>query len=165
MRIRLVEPEEYAAVGELTVAAYAPFLEGPDDPYQERLHDVADRAATAHVWVAIDDDDDHRVLGSVTEPPPGSPYRELAGVDESEFRMLAVDPRHQGQGVGAGLVDHVLRRARTDGRRTVRLSSLPEMAAAHRLYERCGFRRTPELDWRPLPEVLLIAFTLHLEQP
>lgn len=163
MQVRLATPQEYAAVGDLTVAAYAPFLDGPDDPYQERLRDVADRAASAHVWVAVGGND--AVLGSVTEPPPGSPYRELAGADESEFRMLAVDPRRQGQGVGSTLVDHVLRRAHTEGRRTVRLSSLPEMAAAHRLYERCGFRRTPELDWRPLPSVLLIAFTLDLEQP
>lgn len=165
MQIRLVAPDEYPAVGELTVSAYAPFLEGPDDPYQQRLRDVADRAAQAHVWVAIDDDDDDsQVLGSVTEPPFGSSYRELGGADEGEFRMLAVNPRHQGSGVGTALVEHVLRRARADGRRAVRLSSLPEMAGAHRLYERCGFDRTPDLDWRPVPEVLLIAFSLDLKE-
>ena len=43
------------------------------------------------------------------------------------------------------------------------ISSLPDMSAAHRLYGRLGFRRAPELDWYPVPGVLLIAFRLDLE--
>ena len=43
------------------------------------------------------------------------------------------------------------------------ISSLPDMAAAHRLYARLGFRRDPDLDWHPLPDVLLVAFRLDLE--
>jgi hypothetical protein len=36
------------------------------------------------------------------------------------------------------------------------------MTAAHRLYERSGFRRVPERDWTPTPEVPLLAFRLDL---
>jgi hypothetical protein len=43
------------------------------------------------------------------------------------------------------------------------ISSLPQMAAAHRLYTRLGFRRLPERDWTPVPGVDLIAFTVDLE--
>ena len=65
--------------------------------------------------------------------------------------MLAVAPEPQGQGVGEALAEHCLDRFREDGAVAVVLSTLPEMVAAHRLYERLGFVRTPERDWGPLP--------------
>ena len=37
------------------------------------------------------------------------------------------------------------------GYRAVVLSSQVGQAQAHRLYERIGFRRTPDLDWEPAP--------------
>jgi hypothetical protein len=36
------------------------------------------------------------------------------------------------------------------------------MTAAHRLYERLGFMRAPERDWKPVPEVRLISYELAL---
>ena len=42
------------------------------------------------------------------------------------------------------------------------LSSLPEQEAAHRIYRRLGFRRTPDRDWEPAEGVDLLAFRLDL---
>ena len=42
------------------------------------------------------------------------------------------------------------------------LSSLAEMTAAHRIYERQGFERVPDRDWSPVPGVDLIAFRKEL---
>jgi predicted N-acetyltransferase YhbS len=159
VEVRLARPEEYARVGEITVAAYEPFLLGPDDPYAARLRDAAGRASVADLWVAVDGED---ILGSITDPPAGSSYRELGGADEGEFRMLAVAPEAQGRGVGELLASHVIDRSRAAGHRAVVISSLPQMATAHRLYGRLGFVRVPELDWEPLPGVVLIAFRLEL---
>jgi hypothetical protein len=36
------------------------------------------------------------------------------------------------------------------------------MHAAHRLYERLGFTRLPDRDWEPVPQVLLLAYSLSL---
>ena len=160
MRIRQATPEEYTQVGEATVSAYAPFLLGPDDPYADTLRDAASRAEKAVLWVAVDDDGG--ILGSVTETLPGGAYRELAGDEDGEFRMLSVVAEAQGRGVGEALARHVVERSRAAGHRAVLLSSLPDMAAAHRLYRRLGFERVPDLDWYPLPEVLLIAFRKEL---
>ncbi|MGH3362796.1 MAG: GNAT family N-acetyltransferase, partial [Nocardioides sp.] len=55
-------------------------------------------------------------------------------------------------------VRHVLDTARAAGSRAVAMSSLDEMAAAHRVYERLGFVREPDRDWSPVPGVRLIAF-------
>jgi ribosomal protein S18 acetylase RimI-like enzyme len=159
VEIRLADASEHGAVGELTVAAYSPFTEGPRDPYVDTLRDAAGRAEQADLWVAVEEG---VLIGTVTDPPPGSRYREIGGADEGEFRMLAVAPSAQGRGVGRALVEFLLERYRERGYRGVVLSTLAEMSAAHRVYELLGFRRTPELDWSPLPGVSLIAFRLDL---
>ncbi|WP_310526335.1 GNAT family N-acetyltransferase, partial [Nocardioides sp.] len=129
MQLRRARIEEYAPVGELTVAAYARFTRGPDDPYLDRLRDAAARAGQAELWVATGDD---QLLGTVTSCPPGSPWRELAADDEGEFRMLAVHPDARGQGVGTALARLCEERARAQGATAMVLSSLREMHGAHR---------------------------------
>ncbi len=160
LHLRRCRTEEYDAVGAVTVAAYADFLLGPDDPYRERLLGVARRDSEAEVWVAVDPDG--TVLGNVTVCPPGSPWCELAVAGEGEFRMLAVSPDAQGRGVGRALAELVVERFRVDGARAVVLSSLTQMGGAHRLYERLGFVRSPSRDWSPYPGVQLIAYVLEL---
>jgi ribosomal protein S18 acetylase RimI-like enzyme len=165
MRIRAARPEEYADVGELTARVY---LDGgfvrAGSPYLSTLRDAARRAREAELLVAVDGGG--RLLGSVTFATGGSPYAETAEAPgEAGFRMLVVDPDARGRGVGEALVRAGLDRARELGAATVRLSSQPEMRAAHRLYERLGFRRTPERDWSPLPGVELITYALVLTPP
>ena len=63
--------------------------------------------------------------------------------------MLAVAPAARGRGVGEALATWCVDRARADGCHAVVLSTLPVMHAAHRLYQRLGFVRTPERDWYP----------------
>ena len=46
--------------------------------------------------------------------------------------------------------------------RAVVLSSLAQMAGAHRLYEGLGFVRVPHRDWSPHPGVDLVAYSLEL---
>ncbi len=163
MRLRRATPDDHAAAGAVTVAAYTDFTLGPDDPYLDRLRDAAARDREAELWVATPDDTDE-VLGCVTVCPPGSPWRELARDGEGEFRMLAVAPQARGRGVGEALARLCLDRFRAEGCAAVVLSSLREMAAAHRLYARLGFRRLPERDWSPVPDVHLIAFVIDLQE-
>lgn len=161
MRIRRARSQEYAEIGAVTIAAYDPFLLGAEDGYRERLLDVAGRDLKAEVWVATPDETDE-ILGNVTVCPEGSAWRELAKVDEGEFRMLAVAPSAQGCGVGSALAELVVERFRSARASAVVLSSLPGMHAAHAIYERLGFRRDPDLDWQPMPDVDLIAYRLEL---
>jgi ribosomal protein S18 acetylase RimI-like enzyme len=161
--VRPVHTSELAAVGELTVAAYrADGYLVDDDPYLPALRDTATRAREAEVYVAEVLDAPGVVAGTVTFCPQGSPWCELAAEGEGEFRMLAVDPAFRRRGVAAALVATCFERSRELGYRAVVMSSLPEQETAHRLYGRLGFRRTPELDWSPAPEVRLLAFRLDL---
>jgi ribosomal protein S18 acetylase RimI-like enzyme len=157
LEIRHAAAAEFPALADVCVAAYAPFVAG-DHVYVAELRDVARRAAGAELLVAADDG---RVLGTVTFVPDDGPLGEIAGPDEAEFRMLAVDPAARGRGVGTALLARVLDDSRRHGRAGVVCSSLPQMRAAHRIYERAGFRRAPQRDWSPVPGVDLLAFALR----
>ena len=115
MKLRRATSWDYAIAGELTVEAYAEFTTGPKDPYIAHLRDAATRDREAELWVATPDDRDDLVLGTVTICPIGSPWRELAGEGEGEFRMLAVAPSARGRGIGEALVRLCLDRFRDDG--------------------------------------------------
>jgi ribosomal protein S18 acetylase RimI-like enzyme len=162
MQIRRARPEDLAAVGEVTVTAYAEFTTDESDSYVQHLRDAATREREAELWVATPDDSEE-ILGTVTITPAGSPWREVGRDGEGEFRMLAVAPAARGTGVGAALVALVVDRFRREGASAVVMSTLPRMRAAHRIYERAGFVREPSRDWSPLPGVDLVAYRLDLE--
>ncbi|HET7432800.1 MAG TPA: GNAT family N-acetyltransferase [Nocardioides sp.] len=166
MRTRRARPDDLAAIGEVTVAAYEEFSGEDTDDYVHHLRDAATRDREAELWVATADDTEE-ILGTVTICPPGSPWREIARDDrEGEFRMLAVAPDARGAGIGAVLLDLVVEHFRRGGATRVVMSTLPTMRAAHRIYERAGFVRMPERDWSPTPDIDLIAYALELgEQP
>jgi ribosomal protein S18 acetylase RimI-like enzyme len=161
--IRPIRPEEYEALGELTVAAYHSIgYEMPHQAiYDRQLRDVARRAATSCVLVAATPAG--AVLGGVTYVcGPEDPYSEELTEGEAGIRMLAVDPAAQGRGVGGALTQACLDRARAAGRRRVVLHTGTWMPAAVRLYERLGFSRAPELDFSPVPGVDLVAYAMNL---
>jgi GNAT superfamily N-acetyltransferase len=163
LQIRLARHEELGEVGVLTGEVYVG--EGyiaTSDAYANELADAARRAAEAELWVAVEDDPVlGRVLGSVTFCPVGSAYREIGRDDEGEFRMLAVAKQARGRGVGLALVQRCLDRSRELGYSGLRISTMDRMTAAHRVYERLGFTRSPEDDWQPVPGVNLLAYALR----
>ena len=161
MIIRLAEPAELAAVGELTFAAYLAdeFLD-EHDFYADVLRDSRTRHEKATLLVAVDDAG--TLLGTVTFCLAGTEYAQVAAAGEAEFRMLAVAPGARGQGIGERLARECIRRAEEVRCTGLTLSSLPVMHSAHRLYDRLGFRRDPDRDWEPVDGLLLLGYTLDL---
>ncbi len=161
--VRPAHVDELDEVGDLTVAAYdADGFLGPDDPYVARLRDAAARAREAEVYVATLVDLPGQLAGTVTFCPEGSPWSEIAGPGEGEFRMLGVAPPARRRGVAEALVSACLERSRELGYTALVLSSLPQQRSAHRIYGRLDFHRTPDLDWSPVAGVDLLAFRREL---
>jgi predicted N-acetyltransferase YhbS len=165
MQIRLARPEEYATIGELTVAAYAAVDPGTlQSDYVDELRDVAGRAAGADVLVAVDDETGGMVVGGVTyAPDPSSTSAEFSDPDAAGIRMLAVAADAQGRGVGEALTRACVDRARAAGRGQIVLHSTDRMATAHRLYERLGFVRDTSIDWEGEPGLWLRGYRLRLD--
>ncbi len=159
--VRAARPEEYAAVGELTVEVYVGegYVEA-GSWYAGELADTARRAAAAGVLVATHAD---RIVGSLTVAPAGNPYAEIALPGELEFRMLAVAKTARGLGAGTALVRTVIERARAEGCAAVALTTMPAMVDARRIYDRFGFRPVPSRNWRTSAGELLHVLRLPLD--
>jgi ribosomal protein S18 acetylase RimI-like enzyme len=162
--VREALPGEYAAIGDLIVAAYADFIEiAEDGGYVAELRDVAGRARDCPIYTAVDEDG--TILGGATYVPgPGNPYAEVERDGEAGIRMLAVSPDARRRGIGMLLTVALIERARADGRRGMALMSLPTMTAAHAMYERAGFQREPARDWEYRPGAYLWAFALRFDR-
>lgn len=144
--IRRARPDEFESLGELLVHSYRSVPGAQDEPaYWARLRDVEGRAAVSTVLVAVDEDE--QVLGGVTYVDESAPFAELPGEGEAEIRMLGVDVRAQGRGVGETLVRACLERAGREGRSRLWLATPPWMTEALRLYEKLGFTRVPGRDF------------------
>lgn len=161
VRIRGMRLDEADRVGRLTLDAYDRFGEIGGD-YRDWLRDPLLRLDTVTaLLVAVDADDE--VLGTVTYVEPGD--GEWEGPEpphgDSGFRVLAVDPDAQGRGVGPLLVEACRQRAGEAGRHRLFISSMSWMTRAHRMYERAGFVRRPDLDVM-FPGGPGVIFTLDL---
>ena len=158
---RQARPDQYAAVGELRVAAYRALGLLPEgSEYAETLRGFGfdgDCVVLIAVGAA-----GNGILGTITLEPFG-PASELAQNEtEADLRAFAVAPRGQGQGVGRKLLLAVIECAQERGVRRLRLCTRPPMRAAQHLYETTGFSRTPDLDFEPVPGVALRAYELPL---
>jgi GNAT superfamily N-acetyltransferase len=109
----------------------------------------AEQAGTT-LWVV---EDGGRIVGSVgagrlvTPEEPGSNGTrsdrvEPAGPGTVELKRLYVAASHRRRGLAAGLIERVEGHAAEVGAATVELWSDTRFTDAHRLYERCGYRRS-----------------------
>ena len=170
MEIRAATRDEHAALGRLMVAAYAGLdgFPGPDEQpaYYAMLADVGRLAGEPGIELIVAVDPSGRVIGGVVYMGDLARYG-AGGVmanerDASAFRLLAVDPSARGAGVGRALVETCLARARARGHRAVVIHTTRAQRIAWGLYERLGFARAPELDFRQ--EALeVFGFRLLLE--
>jgi ribosomal protein S18 acetylase RimI-like enzyme len=156
--IREARPDERALVGELRVTAY--HTVSPETGYSSLREFGFDGGSV--VLVADDEDGGGGILGTVTLELFG-PHSELArDKTEADIRAFAVAPAAQGRGVGRRLLRGVTEHAAARGVTRLRLCTQPDMTTAQHLYETAGFTRTPDLDFEPVPGLILRAYALSL---
>ncbi|MCV7066527.1 GNAT family N-acetyltransferase [Mycolicibacterium farcinogenes] len=143
--IRIAEPEEFEAIGELILDVYVG--EGhvrTGNQYVSDLSDTSARASAADVIVAVQDG---VVVGSVTLARHGSKYAAIARPGEIEGRMLAVAKHARRHGLGQRLIQFAVETARAQGADSFVFTTRPTMVEAHQVYNRMGFLRAPDRDW------------------
>lgn len=166
VRIRLIEPGEYASVSSLVLAAYAEDYPGLGRAYRAEIADVAGRAAEHLVWIA-EDTVTSELLGTITTPRPGAALSDVVRhASEMDIRLLGVSQQARGRGLGEALTRHGMLLARVRGASTLLLNTSEMMAPAWRLYERLGFTRARDrehaITGEDGSEIWILAYRIEL---
>ena len=168
VQIRNARPSDADAIREVTLAAYHEYaaqLPVHWDAYRRNIVSTLADVGSAEQMVA---EREGRIVGAVLLYPTGAftPSRDGApvGTRWPEVRLLAVAPGERGLGIGAGLMQECVRRARGAGAPALTLHTTDVMRAAMRLYERLGFVAAPELDFHPAPGLTVKGYRLSLDR-
>lgn len=166
--VREARPEEFAPLGQMMVSVYAS-LEGfpkPDEQpkYYDMLANIGLMTAkpATRLLVAVRGD---TLLGGVVYfsdmvqyGSGGSATREK---NAAGFRLLAVAPEARGLGAGRALAARCVELAREDHLGQVIIHTTHAMKVAWGMYEKMGFRRSPDLDFLQ-GDLQVFGFRLHL---
>jgi ribosomal protein S18 acetylase RimI-like enzyme len=88
---------------------------------------------------------DNKIVGMAFLIPSGNPTK-IYPADWSYIRMVGVDPKFRGKGVGKQLTRMCIDLAQSLGEKVIALHTSEFMDAARDLYENLGFRIIKELD-------------------
>lgn len=166
IELRDARPGDDEAVRALTLAAYDEYATimapGAWAGLSRVVQQTLDRPDPAALRIVAEQNG--VLLGSVLLYPPASDaYGGLTGsVEWPEVRLLAVDPRARGLGVGKALMHECVRRARAIGAAALGLHTSASLCVAIGMYERMGFERVPEHDFQPPGAELVTAYRLRL---
>jgi GNAT superfamily N-acetyltransferase len=166
--IRDARPDDRAAIEAVTLAAYEQYAAVLPPPlwaaYRQNILATLAKGPPVAQIVA---DAAGLVVGSVLLYPAGAVMAEPGSgeqieLPEPELRLLAVGPAARGRGVGRRLMEECIRRSRDAGAAALTLHTTDMMRVAMQLYERMGFARAVELDFRPAPEMVVKGYRLRL---
>lgn len=122
MTIRQATPADLPAAYDVLRAAFTPYTALIGRPPAPLAADLTAAQAAGQVWVA-----------------PGGIMVCQAQGDALEIDILAIDPAHQGRGLGTAFVAKAEAMARDGGLRAIVLHTNAVMEPAQRLYSRAGF--------------------------
>jgi len=166
--IRQAARSDQAAIQMVTLAAfqeYAVFMTPQSwRAYRRNILDTLNESQPAMHLVA---EQEGKIVGSVLLVPTqtedqgsGEGSRSL---ESSEIRLLAVSPSARIRGIGKALLNACVEQARQAGVKALTLHTSDVMQIALRMYEKMGFVRAPELDFRPAENMLIKGYRLELE--
>ena len=168
LRIRDARSTDRGDIEAVTLAAYQQYAALMPAHWEGYRQNILATLADAPLDAQIVAEEAGRIVGTVLLYPAGSVMARPGGgsitLASPEVRLLAVSPAARGQGVGVTLMHECIRRARLSGAPSLTLHTTEIMEAAMRLYDRLGFRRAPELDFQPAPDVIIKGYRLGLEQ-
>jgi GNAT superfamily N-acetyltransferase len=161
--MRNARPEELDKVALIIRDAYRQYEENvPASAWQAYLEDSMDVRSRLPASELIVAEIDGHLAGTVTFYPEAVNSYEDWPRGWALVRLLAVHPDYRGRGIGRALLEECIWRCRERGISTLALHTSLMMNVALRLYEKMGFRRVPEFDFHPTPDITVMAYILGL---
>lgn len=154
--VRNASADEFKVIGELMVHAYSTlegFLKPDEHPhYYNTLSNIGElqKKPGAELIVAISStgEIDGAVVFFGDMAQYGSSGTATREKNSAGFRFLAVSDKARGKGVGKLLTHACLDRARKLGLKQVIIHTTMAMLNAWKMYEKIGFKRSQELDFK-----------------
>lgn len=100
-----------------------------------------------HPKTKIMDQNGMIIFALIDETAVGTVAMLLLEEGRYELSKMAVDPSHQGKGIGKGLIDAAIAWAKEQKAHTVQLDTNTKLKPAIHLYEKLGFIALPEDAW------------------
>jgi predicted N-acetyltransferase YhbS len=167
LNIRQACRADQTAIQEVTLVAYQEYAAyiSPQQ-WQEYRGNILDTLHEALPEMQLVAETNGEIVGSVlmvpAEPIMESPDNGHIQAGFPEVRLLAVTPAARGQGIGKALMLACIAQARRAGESVLTLHSNDLMQIAIRIYERLGFQRDPEMDFRPAENAVIKGYRLDM---
>ncbi len=170
LEIRDVRRDEYELLGQLMVEVYSNLDGFPTQNerpgYYDMLANIGSFSEQKDTQVLVAISAEKRIVGGVVYfgdmATYGSGGTAPAEKNSSGIRLLAVDPRSRGAGVGKALTNACIQLAKDTGHPQVILHTTQAMQVAWALYQKLAFERSPDLDFAQ-EELPVFGFRLRLE--
>jgi GNAT superfamily N-acetyltransferase len=154
-QVREALPQEYTPLGKLMADVYSnlPGFPGRDEmpEYYEMLEDIGSLTVRPGIKIVVAVSAGEKLLGGVVYIDDmqyyGSGGTATAVKHAAGFRLLVVDPGTRGMGIGKVLSEECIRLASDAGKNEVVIHTTKSMQLAWKIYEKLGFRRSPDLDF------------------
>jgi len=170
LTVRDIRKEEFESLGQLMVDVYSG-LDGfptPDEQpdYYEMLMNIGDFSLRKNARVLVAQSVDDVLLGGVvyfgdmTEYGSGGIATSVRNA--SGIRLLGIHSRSRGMGAGKALTNACINIAKEKKHRQVILHTTHAMKLAWKMYEKLGFKRSVDLDFKQ-NEFPVFGFRLKLE--
>lgn len=155
VKIRNANPVEFSIIGKLMVTVYSQLENFPNKSelpaYYDLLQNVGlltQKESTELLVATLNDD---KIVGAVVYFSDLKNYGARGIISKiknaSGFRLLAVDPKERGKGIGKLLIMECINRAKEQKQNHLYIHSTKSMKIAWGMYERLGFKRCSEIDF------------------
>lgn len=154
-QIREANQGEFSELGELMVEVYSQ-LEGFPDPteipdYYNTLKNVGELTKNPKTRLIIAVSETGKIEGGLVYYGDmqyyGAGGEIVAKQKAGAFRLLAVNPKTRGEGIGKLLIEACFKQARIDGFKYLIIHSTKYMMVAWKMYEKMGFVRFPKINF------------------
>lgn len=153
--IRNARPAEFQSVGQLMVKVYSSLKGFPDQAtqpaYYQMLANVGRLTAQPGTQLLIAISPGGYIGGAVVYFSDmkyyGAGGSASSEINASGFRLLAVDEKARGMGLGKRLSLACIEKAEHAGHRQIIIHSTKAMKIAWKMYEKLGFTRSEDLDF------------------